>query len=169
MRYKFTPSDETLPWAGALLPIVRPLDMRMDDLAEALRALGWRLTDLHALTRKSLLAHLEQRAQRAGEKYVGPPSEITGDDEIVLNQLITFATLRTGGFQISWQQACGMRLTDFTPVPDDAEDEALIAGIDDAEDADGEGGDEVDPQDPARDSAPDVAEGQSSPEQPGQQ
>ncbi|MCB2413648.1 hypothetical protein LGT39_12415 [Demequina sp. TTPB684] len=151
MRYKITPSDETLPWAGAELPIVRPLDMQMSDLAEALGALGWRLTDLEALTYRSRLAHLEQHAARTGQEYSGPPSEITGNDEIILSQLIGFATLRTGGFPVSWRQVCSMRLSDFTPMPDDPEDEAML---DTSDGAMAEESENADPQSPSKGSAP---------------
>ncbi len=148
MRYKFTLPDESVPWANTEVPIVGPLNMPMDGLSEVLRVLKWKLADLHALLQRAMLAAFEQRAQRRGVEYSGEPSNLTGEDEILMNQLTVFATLRTAGYPITWGQACTVPLNGFHAVPDGPADEALLTEHEDDED---------DPQEPSTDSAPVVA------------
>jgi len=148
MRYHFTPQDTSLPWSDAKVTIVAPLGMPMDALGEALRQLKWRLSDLQGLVMRATLASLEQRAERNGEPYDGPPSEITGMDEIHSNQLTVFASLRTAGFPVTWRQVCAMSITDFRAIADDEADHAMLAehGADEPE------GDDGDPQEASTDS-----------------
>jgi hypothetical protein len=150
MRYMFTPSDETLPWAGQAVPIVPPLKMPMSALSEALTAKKWRLADLHDLLRRITLDSLERLAERQGKEYTGPPSGMTGDDDVVVNQLSAFGSLRAAGHRVTWEQMCQMPVSDFHVVAEDAADEAALAeyAVDD--------GDDADPQSPSTDSAPAV-------------
>jgi len=126
--------------------------MPMDALAEVLDALGWRVSDLHGLIDRSTLAAAEQLAERRGVPYRGAPSKLTGSDEIRTSQITVFATLRAAGFKVSWEQVCRMPISDFYPVADDVDDQALVDAYADAEqDA------QADPQVPQTGSAPAVA------------
>lgn len=151
MRYKFTLPAESVPWARADVPIVVPLSMPMDAASEAFRALGWKLADLQALIRRAMIAHFEALAERQGKEYAGEPSNITGEDEILMNQLTAFASLRAAGFPITWGQARALPLNAFHAVPDGSDDKEILANH--AAETD----DEEDPQGPSTDSAPVVA------------
>ncbi|WP_291378862.1 hypothetical protein [Demequina sp.] len=165
MRYMFEPSDTTLPWAGEALPIVPPLKMPMDALSEALTAKKWRMADLHALLRRISLDSYERQLERQGKEYTGPPSEITGADDVVANQLSVFATLRRAGYRVAWEQVCEMGVSEFHVISEDAADEALLSEYEDAAE-----GDDADPQPPSKGSAP-ASDGATEPtsESPGHQ
>lgn len=166
MKYQFSTTDPELPWSGAAVPIVGPLKMPMDALAEALDHLKWRLADLHALIGKTYLAAAEQVAERKGVPYKGAPSNMTGSEEVLTSQLTVFGTLRAAGYKITWEQARQMPMSSFRAVADDADDAALLDSY-----ADGEDADDADPQVPQTGSAPGVAAAvaTSTPETPGLQ
>jgi hypothetical protein len=143
MKYRFTPRDESLPWFGAEARVVGPIGAPMSALVDALEDLGYTMEDLHILTDKTRLKALEQMAARRGKSYTGPASGITAREEIVVNQLTVFATLRSAGFPITWEQAKATAIDEFHAVSETAQDRKLLEEVGDGEDVDD---DSADPQ-----------------------
>lgn len=119
MRYRFTTDDPSAQWAGADVPVVSLRAIPMTALDEVLTHLGWRLRDWGDLLTRTMRAHDEDRAKEAGRPYVGKPSGFSVSDEILVEQLTVFASLRSAGYQVSWLQAQSLTLEDWIVLEDE--------------------------------------------------
>lgn len=103
MRIIFTMDDTTSPLHGLDITLKTALDLSLDDTADVLRALGWRLADFRDHQNRMIIAGEQRRVEASGRK-IQNPVEITSDDEIVGEKMIIFASLRAAGRQISWAE-----------------------------------------------------------------
>lgn len=144
MRFRFTTSDETAPWYGAEVKVCSPLDLPMQDLAEPLEELGWRIRDVLRLRQRAADAYTRDLAEEQGEPYAGPPVEFSARDEAILTRLGLFASLRLGGVAVSWRDTAKLSVNDYEAVPLSPDQDWVVG------DVAGEASSEASGEDPQR-------------------
>lgn len=109
MRIKFNLENKSLPYADIEIPGRGPLDLTLEDLADALRALGWKMADFI--------------------KFTGTrPQEYTADDELTMWRFQVYASLRAAGHKIGWTNAGKFRPFKDFEVRVDPEDLRAAVG-----------------------------------------
>ena len=147
----FQIDDSKLAWANVSLPLVVPMDMTLRDMRDALTGLGWRLGQVRDLMGRAFAHKIILVAEAKGEFHA--PSPFTGPDEIVLDQLLMFATLRGAGFRVPWSDLDELRDSDYR-ITNDAEPAADDTAADDTAVEE----DPADPQVPSTGSVPAVGD-----------